>query len=42
MATVAQIEFAAEGQGIRVRSVAMDGTSLSSYIYLRSYAGATP
>ncbi len=42
VSTVAQVEFAAEGQGVRVRAVATDGMSLSSYIHLRSYAGATP
>ena len=42
VSTVAQVEFSAEGQGVRIRATAGDGTSLSSFVLLRSYEGASP
>ena len=42
VSTVDKVEFASEGRGIRIRAVAKDGTTLSSFIFLRSLEGAAP
>jgi hypothetical protein len=42
VAHVQQVDFSTVGSGVRIHALAADGTSLSSYVFLRSFQGATP